>query len=221
MKRRKFGLSLLTVSSVLVSGCNFGSEEENSTEESQPTAEERERNSETPERATTEATDDAPTFDAETDTDSIVLRLSDLPNTFEYSGERDIVTAELEEAEQEQYAAKDIVRQHSRSFRQSTDSGGPALVYSEVTVYESIDDANAQLTETESTFREQSARIEAVELATDVTATQIRHENDRGSRNVLLYYQRGNMQLLVIVSGGEEFYPDLAEELMIAMVSDI
>jgi len=95
------------------------------------------------------------------------------------------------------------------------------LVYSEVTVYESIDDANTQLTETESTFREQSARIETVDLATDVTATQIRHENDRGSRNVLLYYQRGNMQLLVIVSGGEEFYPDLAEELMIAMVSDI
>jgi hypothetical protein len=187
----------------------------------QPTAERREPNSEAPERANTEATADAPTFDAETNTDSIVLRLSDLPSTFEYSGERDIVTAELDGTEQEQYAAKDIVRQHSRSFRQASDADGPMLVYSEATVYEGADHADAHLTETESTFREQSASIDTVELAADVSATQIRHENDRGSQNVLLYYQRGNMQLLVIVSGNEAFYPELGEELMIAMVSDV
>lgn len=221
MERRKFGLSLLTASSVLISGCNFGNEEDSSTEEMQPTAERREPNSEAPERANTEATADAPTFDAETNTDSIVLRLSDLPSTFEYSGERDIVTAELDGTEQEQYAAKDIVRQHSRSFRQASDADGPMLVYSEATVYESADHADAHLTETESTFREQSASIDTVELAADVSATQIRHENDRGSQNVLLYYQRGNMQLLVIVSGNEAFYPELGEELMIAMVSDV
>jgi hypothetical protein len=221
MKRREFGLSLLTVSSVLFSGCNFGNVDESKTEETQPTAERQESNSATPERTDTETADSASTFDAKTNTDSIVLRLSDLPDTFEYSGEKDIVAAELDEAEREQYTSKDIVRQHSRSFRQASESDGPMLVYSEATVYENADHADAQLTDTESTFQEKSASIDTVELAADVTATQIQYENDRGIWNVLLYYQRGNMQLLMIVSGSDDFYPDLAEELIIAMVSDV
>lgn len=165
--------------------------------------------------------DQGPAFGPETNTDDIVLRLSDLSSDYAYSGETNRRTSELSGEEQAQYESQGIVRQHSRSFRRSSEAAGPVLVYSEATVYENAEDVDAQLEEAQSTFENQSAEVETIELASGVTATQISYENDRGAQSVLMYYERHNLLLLVISSGQEQFHPERAQELMIQMVSDI
>jgi hypothetical protein len=167
------------------------------------------------------AVDQENTFGPDTDTGDIVLRLSDLPENYEYSGETNRQTAELSGEEREQYESQGILRQHSRSFRRSDDSTGPVLVYSEATIYESADDVDAQIQEVRSTFESQSAEIETIELASGVTATQISYENDQGTQNVLVYYERDNLLLLIISSGQEQSYSERAQILMIQMISDI
>lgn len=175
----------------------------------------------TPTPTTSDTSSQDPLFDPDTDTDDIVLRLSDLPENYEYSGETNRRTTELSGEEQERYKSQGIVRQHSRSFRQAAESTGPVLVYSEATVYKSADDVDAQLEETRSTFESQSAEIKTIELASGVTATQISYENDQESRNILMYYKRANLLLLIISSGQKQSYSESTQELMIQMISDV
>jgi len=238
MKRRTFALGLATVSSISLAGCaglnpfaeggeddlvggGGGSSETDSGEPDGDSNESDDSSGESDTNSEPDPSDDSPDFNADTDTDSIVLRLSDLSDGYEYSGETDIVTAELDDNKREQYASDQIVRQHSRSFQRSNDEDGLGIIYSEATVYETARDVNSKLSDIISTFEDQSANITEIDLTTGVTATQIKYENDRGSKNVLLYYQQNNLILLVIASESDEFYPNRTEQLMITMISDV
>lgn len=241
MKRRKFALAILSASSIPLAGCsglnplNSDSDEEN--ENQGPTETEPDTSNENSEGADNESDTDnsedesdnsdtdseatGTSFDSETATGDILLRVSDLSGGYEYSGEEQIITEELESEEQEQYTSQNIVRQHSRSFRQSDGSSGPEIVYAEAAIYETTDDVSSQLTETESTFQNRSAEVETIELSTGVTALKIAYESDRGLQNTLIYYQQKNLLLLLIVSGVDEFYSERARELIVKMVSDV
>lgn len=238
MKRRTFALGLATVSSISLAGCaglnpfaeggeddlvggGGGSSETDSGEPDGDSNESDDSSGESDTNSEPDPSDDSPDFNADTDTDSIVLRLSDLSDGYEYSGETDIVTAELEDDKREQYASDQIVRQHSRSFRRTDDLDGPIIIYSEATVYENTDDASTQLSEIESTFQDQSAEITPVELTTDVTAKRITYANDQDTQNVLLYYQQDNLLLVIITSGADQFYTTSARNLIVKMISDI
>jgi len=238
MNRRTFGLALATVGSTSLAGCaglnplaepggddpageDSGPAEENPDESGNDSNESGSGSSESDTDSGSEPSDSSGNFDADTDTDSLVLRLSDLPDGYEYSGETDITTAELDDDEREQYESDQIVRQHSRSFRRTDDSDGPIIIYSEATVYENAGRASDQLSETESIFQDQSAEVTSVELTTGVTATQITYINNQDTQNVLIYYQKDNLLLLVIISDANEFYNERARELMIEMISDI
>jgi hypothetical protein len=231
MKRRTFALGFATVSSASLAGCAglnpFADAGENDLvgeDGSSSKSDSGDSGGDSGESDTdsgSEPSDGSPNFDADTDTDSIVLRLSDLSDGYEYSGESDIVTAELEDDERDQYASDQIVRQHSRSFRRTDESDNPIIIYSEATVYENADSASAQLSEIEATFQEQSAESTPVELTTGVTASQITYVNDQGTQNVLIYYQKGNLLLLIITSGTDDFHVERARELKIQMISDI
>jgi len=238
MNRRTFGLALATVGSTSLAGCaglnpfaepgeddpaseDSGPAEENSDESGSDSNESDSGSSESDTDSGSEPSDSSEVFDADTDTDSLVLRLSDLPDGYEYSGETDITTAELDDDEREQYESDQIVRQHSRSFRRTDDSDGPIIIYSEATVYENTGRASDQLSEIESTFQDRSAEITPVELTTDVTAKQITYVNDQDMKNVLLYYQRDNLLLGIISSGADQFYTAIAKDSIINMVSDV
>lgn len=231
MKRRTLTLGFVAVSSASLAGCaglnpftdaddssTSGGVQSSSETDSEAAGEDSDG---TDTDSETEPSEGSSDFDADTDTDSIVLRLSDLGAEYEYSGERDIVTAELEGDEQEQYASDHIIRQHSRSFQRSSDADSPTIIYSEVTVYETADDEDSQFNDIISTFEEQSSNITNINIAADVTTTQIKYENDRDAQNILLYYQQDNLRLLVITSDPDSFYSERAKQLMITMISDI
>lgn len=161
-----------------------------------------------------------PAFGPETNTDAIVLRLSDLSDAYDLGGETDIRTSEASGTQRETFESRGVVRQHSRSFS-STAKNEPQLVLSEVTLFESDSAAASRLEEVTGAFEENGARVESVELATGIDARQIAYENDREAKTTLVYVQRDNMLLLVITAGNDRFYEDRAHRLMVEMVVDV
>lgn len=162
-----------------------------------------------------------PQFDQTTETSGIVLRLSDLPSEYSLSGETILRRDKISGEEQERLEERRVLVQHSRSFTQTSSSEKPRIVFSEATIFETNGAGQERLEEIVTTFDESGATIERVEIASGVGVTKITYETDRGTKNVALYYRRGNMLVSVIVSHPTSYKDTTATDFFIELLGDI
>lgn len=164
---------------------------------------------------------ESPLFSNSTDTDRLLLGLSEVGPEYNLTGESvsDSDTAVVQDPNQ-----RDFQFQHSRTFELSdVDQLGekPFIIISSVIIYETPEEAEEGLENTVSGFQDGNASVSDVTVATGINATQVQFQADTGSRNVILYGRESNLIYFVITSGPDKYHSDNAQELYIEMYSDV
>jgi hypothetical protein len=151
----------------------------------------------------------------------VVLRLSDLRDGYELSGESDTTRSSASESQRQEFTEEGIVRRLSRSFTTTQSADNPQIVLSQATQFESAQAATDRQTELVSSFVDSGATRDRVEITSDIRAVQVTDETDSGLQNTVLYYQTGRLLLNLVCSGQETFFEERARKLLIKMVGDL
>lgn len=203
-------LALLLVAVVLLAGCNglgFGPSSEDTTP---PPGDDP-----TPNQQESEGF-----YDASTDTDEIVLRLSDIDGDYDPEGESRDAMESVEGETKENFERRGILLRHSRSFSRAS-GDGPLLVLSEVTLFDTVGDASSRYDEIVQTVRESGGSAEQIEVVSGVSGDLLTFENDRGAKVTMVLVRVDNLVLMTVTTATEDYNTQTNEELMVKMVADV
>ncbi|WP_136603211.1 hypothetical protein [Salinigranum halophilum] len=165
-------------------------------------------------------------YDSNTDTDEIVLRVSDLGPQYNFTTESLNRRGDLSEAQAERFANQSLLRQHQRVFTlvsETTDSNLAPVVISTVAIYESPAAAGQQSPALIQSLREQGATVETVELASGYKVTQVQGQTSTGRHNTMLMWRSENLVVWLVTSSPRENgeYQEQARVLFIDMLVDV
>jgi len=178
---------------------------------------------ETPEQQGTDAdtTAEETLYSSDTETDEIILRLSDISGSYDSTGQSMATKASASGDTEETFSEWSIEKQHSRAFKRSDDStDDPSQIYSLASIFSSVKACRDRLSFFAETAKEQDASVSRYQPVSDVTATVIQFETDQGFQNVVMYIPVKNMLLSVTTSSQSTFATDQTETLILEMLSD-
>lgn len=178
---------------------------------------------ETAETGTPSPTPRQTPFPREVATDEIVLQLSDTGFGYNLSVESVETRENVSGETRQQLEDEGILKRHTRTFTRGSqdEEGSPSVIRSTVIIYENESKAEEDVLNSLATLGDQGGTVSQVQIASGVTADQVRVEDSRGRRIVTLYGVENNMVYSLTIVGGDEYYESRAEELFIEMVVDV
>lgn len=154
-------------------------------------------------------------------TGEVLVNLREIPALLNSTGERLQVKSELSDAARDSLESRGMLRFHERSFTHSVqESSTPEIVISTAVVYESEAVATEQLDATFQNYSRAGANVSSTAFGSDVSATRVQFENDRGLMTVGYFYRSESLVFHTLVADTDAFHDEVAREIFIEMYSD-
>lgn len=160
-------------------------------------------------------TQTALSFGADTNTDSFVLPLSDVPNAYNFTSES---------KGDEKTDQPSIRRYHHRTFTLSDPTQAeslPILVISGVTIYDGVDTAEQGTPGIIEEARAEGMTSEDVQLTSETSVTKIQGTTETDRKVTILTHRADNMVLYLVVASQSDFFPEKATDWFVKMLGNL